>query len=142
MIENNRKRYVLDTSAILAYIEEEAGSDTVENLLIRATTGEIDVYIAFITLTEIFYITLQEQGEKEARQRIELVRSLPVKIDESHDELNMAAGRLKARQRISLADSYIAAVSQLRDAILVHKDPEFEKVAPAITEQRLPYKTM
>jgi len=140
LIENNRKRYVLDTSAILAYIEEEAGSDTVEDLLIRATKGEILITIAFITLTEIFYITLQEQGEKEARQRIELVRSLSVKIEESHDELNMSAGRLKANHRISLADSYIAAVSQLRDAILVHKDPEFEKVALAIIEQRLPYK--
>jgi len=140
LIENNRKRYVLDTTAIFSYIEEEAGSDTVEDLLIRATKGEIDIYIAFITLTEIFYISLQEQGEKEARQRIELVRSLSVKIEESCDELNMTAGRLKAHQRISLADSYIAALSQLRDAILVHKDPEFEHVAPAIKEQRLPYK--
>jgi len=140
LIENNRKRYVLDTTAIFSYIEEEAGSDTVEDLLICATKGEIDIYIAFITLTEIFYISLQEQGEKEARQRIELVRSLSVKIEESCDELNMTAGRLKAHQRISLADSYIAALSQLRDAILVHKDPEFEHVAPAIKEQRLPYK--
>lgn len=131
---------MLDTSAILAYIEEEAGSNTVEDLLIRATKGEILITIAFITLTEIFYITLQEQSEKEARQRIELIRSLSVKIEESHDELNMTAGRLKANHRISLADSYIAAVSQLRDAVLVHKDPEFEKVAPAIIEQRLPYK--
>ena len=131
---------MLDTTAIFSYIEEEAGSDTVEDLLIRATKGEIDIYIAFITLTEIFYISLQEQGEKEARQRIELVRSLSVKIEESCDELNMTAGRLKAHQRISLADSYIAALSQLRDAILVHKDPEFEHVAPAIKEQRLPYK--
>jgi len=103
LIENNRKRYVLDTTAIFSYIEEEAGSDTVEDLLIRATKGEIDIYIAFITLTEIFYISLQEQGEKEARQRIELVRSLSVKIEESCDELNMTAGRLKAHQRISLA---------------------------------------
>lgn len=92
MIENKRKHYVLDTSAILAYIEEEAGSDAVEDILIRTTKGEILITIAFITLTEIFYITLQEQGEKEARQRIELVRSLSEKIEESHDELNNSRG--------------------------------------------------
>ena len=52
----------------------------------------------------------------------------------------MRAGYFKAHNHISLADAYIAAVCVLNDGILVHKDPEFEKLAPMLKEYRLPYK--
>ena len=39
--EKNRKIYTLDTSALLTYIEDEDGSDYVEELLVRAENGEV-----------------------------------------------------------------------------------------------------
>jgi predicted nucleic acid-binding protein len=48
---------------------------------------------------------------------------------------------VKAKNRISIADAYVAAVCQEHDGILVHKDPEFEKILPKVKEFRLPYKT-
>ena len=51
-------RYVLDTSALLAYIEDEDGSEQVELLLEQAETEQILLLVSFITITEIFYITL------------------------------------------------------------------------------------
>ena len=36
MKEIRKKIYILDTSALLSYIEDEEGSDIVENLLIEA----------------------------------------------------------------------------------------------------------
>lgn len=140
MKKDSKEVYVLDTSAILTYIEDEEGSDFVENLLIRAEAAEIDIYLAFISLTEVFYITMQEKGDEEAIKRIELLRSLKIRIEESNEDLNLKAGRLKAKNNISLADAYIAALSQTADGILVHKDPEFGAVSPSIKEHRLPYK--
>ncbi|MDP2277230.1 MAG: type II toxin-antitoxin system VapC family toxin [Nitrospirota bacterium] len=140
MKKDSKEVYVLDTSAILTYIEDEEGSDFVENLLIRAEADEIDIYLAFISLTEVFYITMQEKGDEEAIKRIELIKSLKVKIEESNEDLNLKAGRLKAKNNISLADAYIAALSHAADGILVHKDPEFEAISPSIKEHRLPYK--
>ncbi len=70
-----------------------------------------------------------------------LIQSLAVRIKESNKNLNLRAGRLKATNSISLADAYIAALCQEYDAILVHKDPEFEKMSHSIKEYRLPYKT-
>jgi predicted nucleic acid-binding protein len=52
----------------------------------------------------------------------------------------MDAARLKATNRISLADSYIAALCKNYQGILVHKDPEFEQLSSSIKEYRLPYK--
>lgn len=139
--EKDRKIYTLDTSALLTYIEDEEGSNEVEELLVRAENGEVDIYIAFISITEVFYITLQEKDETEALRRIKLIQSLAVKFVESYEDLNLAAGKLKAAQRISLADSYIAALCQEYKGILVHKDPEFEKMSSSLKEHRLPYKS-
>ena len=139
--DKEKEIYVLDTSAILAHIEDEEGSDDVDNLLIKAETGEVEIYAAFVSLTEVFYITIQEKDESEALERIKLIQSLAVRFIESYEDLNLEAGKLKAANRISLADSYIAALCQEYQGILVHKDPEFEKMSPSIKEYRLPYKS-
>jgi uncharacterized protein len=138
--ENSRETIVLDTSALLAYIEEENGAGYVEEVLLRAERGEAVVYIAFVSLTEVFYITLQEKDETIAKKRIELIRSLSCSIEESSLPLNLSAAKLKAKNRISLADAYIAALCQEHKGILVHKDPEFESLPATIKQHKLPYK--
>ena len=55
MKEDKKETYILDTSALLTYIEDEEGAEFVENLLIRAENGEVVIYICFISLT-VFYI--------------------------------------------------------------------------------------
>lgn len=40
-MNETKKIYILDTSAILTYIEDEDGSDYVENLLIDAEKGAL-----------------------------------------------------------------------------------------------------
>lgn len=140
MKEEDKDIYVLDTSALLTYIEDEEGSEYIENLLIRAEKEDVDIYIAFISLTEVFYVTFRENDETEASRRIKLIRSLAVSVQESDENLNIMAAKLKAKNTISLADAYIAALCQAHNAILVHKDPEFEKIASLIKEHRLPYK--
>lgn len=132
--------YILDTSALLTFIEDEDGSDYIENLLIKAEKGEAFVHISFMSLTEVFYITAREQNESVALDKIKLIQSLAIQIHESNESLNIRAGRLKAANSISLADAYIAALCQEQNGILVHKDPEYEKLSLLLKEYRLPYK--
>jgi len=139
-LKQDKEVYILDTTALLAYIEDEEGAEYVESILSRAENDEVDVFIAFVSITEVFYITLQEKNEATALERIGLIQSLMVTIVESDREFNVRAGKLKAKNRISLADAYVAALCLERQGILVHKDPEFERLAPPIREHRLPYK--
>ena len=141
MREDNGKIYIIDTSALLTYIEDEKGSDVIDDILIKAEKGEVRIYISFISLTEVYYITMQEKGESEALRRISLIQSLSLIVEESNEDLNLKAGSLKAANRISIADAYIAALCQQYEGILVHKDPEFESLSTLIKESRLPYKT-
>ena len=49
------ERYVLDTSALLTLMEEEAGADRVEQVLMHA-----QVLLPWVVLLETHYITHQE----------------------------------------------------------------------------------
>ena len=134
------KIYILDTSALFTFIEDEEGADIVDNLLIEAEKENITIYISFISLTEVFYITKKEHGEQDALERVKLIQSLAINIQESDESLNILAGGFKANYRMSLADAFIAALCQYHQGILVHKDPELEQLAKSMQELRLPYK--
>jgi len=47
---------------------------------------------------------------------------------------------LKAAYRLSFADAWIAATAMFYDAILVHKDPDFEQLEDKLKALKLPYK--
>lgn len=105
MREGNIKIYVLDTSAVFAYLEDEAGADRVEDLLEQADRGDAEVLLSFMTVAEVFYITLQEGAEKKALQRLSLLKALSVGIIESSEKISISSARLKASHKISIADS-------------------------------------
>lgn len=132
--------YVVDTSAWLALIEDEAGADAVQGLIEKAKAGEAVVLVSFMSFMEVYYITLQEREQSEAQARIDLMAALPVLRVESTRILSILAGELKTDYRLSVADAWIAALAKERDATLVHKDPEFEQIEAMIKVLKLPYK--
>jgi predicted nucleic acid-binding protein len=128
--------YLLDTSALLTLIEDEAGAARVEEIL-RAQP----VVISWMSLLEVYYITQQERGVAEAEQRYALLKALPVTLLWTIDEpALLTAARLKARYRLSLADALIAACAIQQKATLLHKDPQFEAFAGQLSLEALPYK--
>jgi len=134
------ERYLLDTSAILALTDQEEGFEKVEELLDRAANGDIEVAICSMSLMEVFYITLQEQGEDRAARLIALIKAWPVRWIYPDERTLLFAGRLKAFHRLSFADALIAGAAKLNESVLVHKDPEFEGIAEELSLLALPYK--
>nr|VFK20991.1 MAG: PIN domain-containing protein [Candidatus Kentron sp. LPFa]VFK33747.1 MAG: PIN domain-containing protein [Candidatus Kentron sp. LPFa] len=53
-------KYVLDTSALLAFIEEEKGVETVDGLLEGTLDKKSKIYISTVTAIEVFYISLRK----------------------------------------------------------------------------------
>jgi len=100
----------------------------------------LKILVSFMSFMEVFYITLQERDIEEARTRLGLLKSLPITRVESTAPLSVAAAKLKAKHRISVADAWIAALAQESSATLVHKDPEFEVMGDQIQVLKLPYK--
>lgn len=135
------ERFVLDTSALIAFVQNEPGADTVGKILRRAQEKTCNVLISFITLAELYYIIWQEEGESAAKELIVLVKSLPVSVVESQERITLLAGRIKANYRLSLADAFVAATSSDGSAVLIHKDPELEQVNALVSTKPLPFKS-
>jgi len=134
------RAYLLDTSAIFAFTGNEEGADLVEEILGRAKKRELLLYVSKMTLMEVYYVSLQKGDEKEARDRLLLVRSLPLTELPLEDDLIFPAGQFKARCEMSVADAWIAATAAVRNLTLIHKDPEFDQLNDTLSLLALPFK--
>lgn len=131
--------FVLDTSAILTVLNQEHGLEMVVSLLDKAKEGQVRVYLPFIALMELEYLLLRAISPEETRYLLALVKAWPVQVAESDEDWRHQAATIKAKIPISVADAWNAALALLRDAQLVHKDPEYERV-PHLPVLSLPYK--
>lgn len=132
------KRWLLDTSALLALRDDKAGADEVAALLVKAQAGKARCFGCFITLMEVFYRVWKDEGEAAGRLAHAQCLALPIEWLHETPEMLETAARLKATQRLSLADAWIAAAAELKAATLVHKNPEFATLP--LPQQILPYK--
>lgn len=132
--------YVLDTSAVLTLFEGEPGVNVVKGILRRARRKKCRACVSLMTTYEILYVTTQEQGEEEGLRRILELRNLPLVELPLSPDIALRAAHLKARYRISVADSWIAATAASESATLVHKDPELQQLANELRLEALPFK--
>jgi ribonuclease VapC len=122
-----RNGIVLDSSALIGYLENETFSSRVETLLKQARDGKSLIYLHAIHLGEVYYITLREQGQVLADLAYARIRAFPLNyIDIIDEELLRTAATLKAKYPISYADAFAAAMSVMNNAFLLTGDPEFQ----------------
>jgi len=131
---------VLDTSAVIAFFCNEDGADLVEGYLNKAKKGNVSIHISFATIAELFSSSVKKEGKEKAEYYMAIIKSWPVKVVHSDDDLCLSAGALKAKYRMSFADAFIASTALHLDGILVHKDPEFDSLKPILQMESLPYK--
>jgi ribonuclease VapC len=130
--------YILDSFALLAYLEDEAGAEQVEARLIQAEKGEAKVLLSLINYGECLYIVERERGLAQAQWTVGLVDHLPVQVVEVDRSLVLAAAHIKARYPIAYADAFAVALAQQIDGTLLTGDPEFRRVQGLIPIEWLP----
>jgi len=113
--------FVLDTSALLALRSDESGADRVETVIQQAKKNQVRLLVSFMTRMEVLYRVWREDGHEAAR----LIDSFPIEWVSCGPEILEMAARLKAQGKLSVADSWIGATAIIREATLIHKDPEF-----------------
>ena len=122
--------YVLDSYALLAYLEAEPGSERVRELLEDAKDRKCNIYMCMLNLGEVMYIVERERGLHKAQEILARIDELPIEIVNVDRTLTLLASHLKMDCPIAYADCFATALSQLKIAILVTGDPEFRKVKP------------
>ena len=120
--------YVLDSFALLAYLDGEVGMARVRSVLEGAEARRHTVYLSLINLGEVLYITERERGLVEARRTLGAVDQLPVEVSRA---TVLAAAHIKARFPVSYADAFAVVTAQDHGGVVVTGDPEFEPLADA-----------
>ena len=123
--------FVLDSFALLAYLQGEVGKPIVQALLAGAEAGTSTVYLSLINLGEVLYIIERKRGLVPAQRALAAIEQLPVKIEPVSRTTVLAAAHLKARHPIAYADAFAIVAAREHAAILVTGDREFEPVAEA-----------
>ncbi len=132
------RNYVLDSFALFAHLEEEAGATRVRAVLSEAAAGKAQAYLSVLNLGEIAYITEREVGLAAAQTALSAIEQLPVQMLDATRERVLAAAHLKASHAVSYADAFAVAAAQEFDAVLLTGDPEFKAVEKLISIEWLP----
>ena len=128
-------RYLFDSHALLAFFQEEKGTEVVAKILRRALKQRLDRLICVINLGEIIYMTKRRFGDNKKVEILGRVHQLGFKILPAPEALVYKAAELKADYPISYADCFALACALEQSAILVTGDPEFKKAAHLINIQ-------
>ena len=138
MAKSRNKVYVLDSFAVVAYLDSEPAAPFVRDLLREARRKRIELWLSLINYGECLYIIERERGLNAAHGAISLIDQLPVKIAEIDRHLTFAAAHIKAAHSMSYADAFSVAVAKAKNAVLLTGDPEFKSVESEISIHWLP----
>ncbi len=132
--------YVLDSSALLAYLTNEPGADQVGDLLEQAKRRRCRLLVPFMVFMEACYRIWQLEGEEAAKRTFADLSHLPVQRVDVEERSLWLACEMKAVHRLSVGDAWVLAIALAHKAILVHKDPDFEPLSHLVNLVSLPYK--
>ena len=120
-----KKKKVLDSFAILAYLKMEGKYKKVKDLL---ASDEV-LLMNDINVGEAFYVLAKERGVEKAEYFVNTVLpNLPIEVVPNALQDVLEAARIKATHSISYADCFVVATALKKDAAIVTGDPEFKKV--------------
>jgi predicted nucleic acid-binding protein len=125
--------YVLDSYALLAHFEDEAGGEHVRKLLKAAQAGKTKLFLSVINLGELYYNTLRERGREQAEEAWFVTAQLPINIVDADRDLTREAAGLKAAHSVAYADCFAAALGVRKKAKVVTGDPEFKKFSETVS---------
>jgi predicted nucleic acid-binding protein len=122
------KGVVFDSHAILKFIQDEVGATKVAEVLNAARDGKIVAFINEINLGEVYYVIIRKVGIESAKEFLEHLHNLPVKLVSASWDIIASASEVKARYALSYADCFAVASALKHAASIVTGDPEFKKV--------------
>jgi predicted nucleic acid-binding protein len=122
------KNTVLDSYALLAFLYKEKGHNTVLRLFEKALETGNRLLMASPNWAEVRYTIERKAGTGRWAEVKTKLLGLPIDILGVDQELAELAGEIKAFHKMSLADSFAAALARVHQAEIYTGDPEFKTI--------------
>jgi len=128
---------VLDSHALLAFLERERGSASVEAALRSARAKGTPLLMNDINVGEVYYTIARERSDESARSFLAHLERLPIRTVSNSLSDVLEAARIKARFALSYADAFAVATAIRENAVVMTGDPEFKEVESLVTVEWL-----
>ena len=123
---------VLDSFALIAYFRDEAGAETMENLLVAAGKKDSPLHMTNVNYADVKYSIVKKDGAEAWAEAAKILQGLLIDFHSTTRALADTAADFKARYKISLADAFAAALAKEKKAEFVRGDPEFKALEKEI----------
>jgi predicted nucleic acid-binding protein len=122
------KTYVLDASALIAFLQKSPGAYKVNELLKDARQERAKVLMSAVNYGEAYGKILRDRGPERARISIQAVSPLVIEVMDATPQRACAAADVKAKHALYYADSFAAALALEHKATLVTSDSDFRRL--------------
>ncbi len=124
-----KQKRLLDSYALLAYLNKEKNFQKVQKALSDAQRSGRHVLMNEINIGETYYILYRKRSQEKAEFFLDTVLAgLPILILPNNFKDVMNAARLKAERPLSFADCFAVATARRENAIVMTGDPEFKNI--------------
>ncbi|MCC6328013.1 MAG: type II toxin-antitoxin system VapC family toxin [Acidobacteria bacterium] len=127
------KAFVLDSWAIMAYLEDEPAAIAIADMIADAPLRGTALLITVVNAGEVWYTMARRRSVHDADQVIRWLREIGIDLVNADMELTRIAARYKAKGGISYADCFAAALAKQAGGTLVTGDREFEQLQEQIS---------
>jgi predicted nucleic acid-binding protein len=127
-----KKNYVLDANALLDLVDAGPGAQRVKEIIQETFHERCLAIISVLHWGEVFYHVWQARGEEKARETMGNLSRLPLELVPVDLPQVLKAGEIKAVHKIPYVDCIAAGLAEIRHAVLVTSDRDFEKLGRRI----------
>jgi len=122
------KAVVLDSWAVIAYLEDEEPAARVADIIADSHEQQIPLLMTVVNAAEVWYIVARQTSAADADSSIKQLRDIGIQFIDADWGLAKEAGYFKSKNKMSLADAFAAALAKQRKGHLVTGDPEFKQI--------------
>jgi predicted nucleic acid-binding protein len=127
------KAIVLDSWAVMAYLEDEPSAERVADIIADAHESGTPLLMTVVNVGEVWYIIAREASEADADRSFRDLKQLGIEFVDADWDLTHQAAQFKSKHRMSFADCFAAALAKEKKAHLVTGDQEFREVQSEIS---------
>lgn len=117
------KCYVLDASALIAFLADEPGAATVQSVLLQVEEGRCQAQMSVVNWGEVYYFLLRNRHPGASR-----LQAIPVSLIDANTRVARLAAKFKAHNHLPYVDAFAAAVAMQAGGTLLTCDADFRRV--------------
>jgi predicted nucleic acid-binding protein len=126
------KRYILDSSALITFLEDRTGARVIEELLEKAASGQRVLQMSVVNWGEMYSAISRVAGREAATRKMEELEQLPIELVDADSTVTWSAAEWSAQHKLPYLSCIGAATAKAQKATFVTAEKEFESVGNAL----------